>query len=343
LSKIALCTFYGHRLAAGRIYTDDIETDAIGVDWTASVIAPHPPSAKVFAETSFGVQSVVQTLGNSEATLLRFAWLGDQLAVAEWVRETDEVQTAYDKPGHHTLSCYLSGGYRTERQKVPGRYGAPSALCALPGEHESMWWVRGRMHFLHLYFLPDHFTRRAVRELDMEPRELTLADRTYFQDQPIAQCCQSLLNYNWDDRDDLLRMNEAVHQTMSLLLRSQGVRKVGMAPKGGLAAATRRRLADYIDCHLGDTLTLGMLADVACLSEYHLARMFRTSFGMPPHAWIAAQRVDRARHLLRSASVPVATIAADCGFANISHFSHRFKAALGVSPQGYRKIIGPKA
>ena len=65
------------------------------------------------------------------------------------------------KPGHHTLSCYLDGGYRTERQKVP-RYGAPSLLCALPGDHESRWWVRGEMHFVHLYFLPEHFTQRYL-------------------------------------------------------------------------------------------------------------------------------------------------------------------------------------
>ncbi|WP_347558059.1 helix-turn-helix transcriptional regulator [Robbsia sp. KACC 23696] len=304
------------------------------------MIPSNSPFAKSSAQTSFGVQSVIQTLGKSEATLERFAWLGDQFAIAEWTRATDEAQTAYDKPGHHTLSCYLQGGYRTERQKVPGRYGAPTFLCALPGEHESQWWVRGRMHFLHLYFLPDHFTRRAVRELDMEPRELTLADRTYFQDEQIAQLCQSLLHFDWEDRDDLLRMNEAVHQTMSLLLRSQGVRKSGVTPKGGLAVATRRRLADYIDCHLTDTLTLATLADVASLSEFHLARMFRTSFGMPPHAWIASQRLDRARGLLRSSRLPISDIAAECGFANVSHLSHRFKDALGVSPQGFRQIIG---
>jgi len=313
-----------------------------GVSRTAnSVNAPVIPFAVDPAEASFGLQSVGQTLRDADATLVRFAWLGDQFAIAEWVRETEEAHTAYDRPGHHTLSCYLRGGYRTEREKLPGRYGAPSYLCALPGEHESSWWVRGRMHFLHLYFLPDHFTRRAVRELDMEPRELTLADRTYFQDERIASLCQSMLHFDWNDRDDLMRMNEAVHQTMSLLLRSQGVRKTGTVPKGGLAAATRRHLTDYIDAHLTQALTLGTLADVACLSEYHLARMFRTSFGLPPHAWIALQRIDRARTLLCSTVLPVSSIAAECGFANISHFSHRFKDALGISPQGYRQIIRP--
>ncbi len=298
--------------------------------------APLAPAA---AEPPFGLQSVCRTLADANAKLERFAWLGDQLAVAEWSRYTQEAETVYDQPGHHTLSCYLDGGYRTERQKLPGRYGAPTRLCALPGDHESRWWVRGQMHFVHLYFLPDHFAQRAVHELDLEPREITLADRTYFEDARIAQHCQSLVETPWDDTDGRLRSNETAHEIMSLLLRSQGVRRAGLALKGGLSAATRRRLHEYIDAHLTQPLTLGELAGLANLSEYHLARMFRVSFGLPPAAWIARQRVERARTLLRTTGLPLAQVAAQCGYANASHFSHRFREAVGVAPAAYRQAL----
>ncbi|WP_425194900.1 helix-turn-helix domain-containing protein [Paraburkholderia phenazinium] len=298
-----------------------------------------PDSVTAPAETPFGLQSVCHTLRDANAELHRFAWLGDQLAVAEWTRETKEAETVYDNPGHHTLSCYLDGGYRTERQKLPGRFGAPARLCALPGDHDSRWWVRGQMHFMHLYFLPEHFTQRAVRELDREPREVTLADRTYFEDARIATLCQSLTNESWDDTDGLLRANETAHEVLSLLLRSQGVSRADARLTGGLSVATRRRLRDYIDEHLTQPITLGDLAEVACLSEYHLARMFRTSFGLPPAAWIAQQRVERARVLLGTTALPLAQIAARCGYANASHFSHRFREALGVPPMLYRQAI----
>ncbi|MGE8487596.1 MAG: AraC family transcriptional regulator, partial [Paraburkholderia nemoris] len=247
-----------------------------------SVNARPPATVIESTETPFGLQSVCHTLQSANANLERFAWLGDRLAIAVWTRDTEEAETVYDRPGHHTLSCYLDGGYRTERQKMPGRYGAPSRLCALPGEHESRWWVRGHMHFMHLYFLPEHFTQRAVQELDREPRELTLADRTYFEDARIAHLCQSLANEDWQDPDGLLRTNETAHEVLSLLLRAQGVRRTDTSLKGGLSVATRRRLRDYIENHLEETLTLGELAGVAALSEFHLARMFRTSFGLPP-------------------------------------------------------------
>ncbi|MEQ5844154.1 AraC family transcriptional regulator [Paraburkholderia acidicola] len=291
------------------------------------------------ADTPFGLQSVCHTLRDANATLERFAWLGDHLAVAEWTRLTEEAETVYEQPGHHTLSCYLDGGYRTERQKLPGRFGAPSRLCALPGDHESRWWVRGHMHFIHLYFLPEHFTQRAVQELDREPREMTLADRTYFEDARIASLCQSLVFEQWDDPDGRLRTNETAHEVLSLLLHSQGVRRAGAVLKGGLSVAIRRRLRDYIDSHLTQPITLGELAGVAGLSEFHFARMFRTSFGLPPHAWIAQLRLERARTLLRTTGLPLASVAAHCGYANASHFSHRFREAFGVAPVVFRQAV----
>jgi AraC family transcriptional regulator len=300
----------------------------------------HPPDSLIdLAEPPFGMHSVCRTLGESNATLERFAWLGDQLAIAIWRRYTLEAETVYERPGHHTLSCYLNGGYRTERHKLPGLYGAPSRLCALPGDHESRWWVRGYMHFMHLYFLPEHFTRRAVQELDREPRELTLADRTYFEHAQIAQLCQSLANETWEDPDGRLRANETSHEVLSLLLQAQSVHRPHAGLKGGLSAATRRRLRDFIDANLTGPLTLGALADVACLSEFHLARMFRTSFGLPPHAWIAQQRLDRARSLLRATDLPLEQVATRCGYADSSHLSHRFRAAVGATPSAFRRTM----
>ncbi|GAB2873840.1 AraC family transcriptional regulator [Paraburkholderia jirisanensis] len=291
------------------------------------------------ADATFGAHSICNTLAHTDATLERFAWLGDQLAAAIWTRNAEEAETAYDQPGHHTLSCYLNGGYRTERAKLPGVFGGPARLCTLPDDHQSRWWVRGPMHFIHLYFLPAHFTQRAIRELDREPRELTLADRTYFEDARLANLCLSLANDAWSDADGRLRANETAHEALTQLLRVQGVNRAGVALKGGLSSATRRRLRDYIDAHLTQALTLGDLAQVANLSEYHLSRMFRLSFGKPPHAWIAQQRVERARALLRHTGLPLAEVAAQCGYANPSHFSHRFREAVGAAPIVYREAL----
>jgi AraC family transcriptional regulator len=75
------------------------------------------------------------------------------------------------------------------------------------------------------------------------------------------------------------------------------------------------------------------------MSEYHLARMFKLSFGMSPSAWIAARRIDRARVLLKTTDMPLQQVADACGYADLSHFSHRFRDAIGAAPSRYRAII----
>ena len=283
--------------------------------------------------------AVFDTMCGTDATLERFVWLGDGMAAAIWQRDTDEALTVYDRPGHHTLSCYLGGGYRTERSGMHRQYGAPTRLCTLPDDHESEWVVRDHLRLLHVYFMPAHFTRRAVVELDREPREITLADRTYFENPALLRLCQSLVGMPWEGADNLLRANEITHTTLSELLHAQGVVRRDLRLKGGLAPVMRRRLAEYIDANLAQPITLGMLAQLACLSEFHLARMFRVSFGMPPSAWIARRRVDLACTLLKTSDLPLQQIADLCGYADLSHLGHRFRAALGTSPRRYRQVM----
>jgi AraC family transcriptional regulator len=283
--------------------------------------------------------AVFNTMSHTDATLERFAWLGDGIAAAVWNRNTDEQVTSYSQPGHHTLSCYLGGGYRTERGGAPGQYGQPLRLCTLPDWHESRWVVRDHLRLLHIYFMPEHFTRRAVLELDREPRELTLADRTFFEHPRLVQLCQQLLANDWTDPDQRLCANELTHEALSELLRSQATVRPGLRLRGGLAPVVRRRLADYIEAHLAEPITLGLLAQLACLSEFHLARMFKVSFGMPPSAWIAERRVARARVLLQTTALPLQQVADACGYADLSHFSHRIRSALGAAPGRFRKSL----
>lgn len=279
-------------------------------------------------------------MSETDAQLERFAWLGDDLAVAIWRRDTEIAETSYNKPGHHTLSYYMGGGYRTERGELPGLYGAPKRLCTLPDWHESSWMVRGPLRFMHVYFLPEHFTRRAVVELDREPRELTLADRTYFEHERIGPLCEGLAAMSWDGPDALLRANEVTHETLSHLLLSQSMPRQQQRVRGGLAPAVRRRLADFIEANLARQISLGTLAQLACMSEYHLARMFRISFGMPPSAWVAERRIEHARRLLKTTSQPLQRIADACGYADLSHFSHRFRDSVGAPPSRYRSAVG---
>jgi AraC family transcriptional regulator len=57
----------------------------------------------------------------------------------------------------------------------------------------------------------------------------------------------------------------------------------------------------------------------------------------PPHRYVIARRVERARQLLQQGGdLSLAEIAARAGFSDQSQFSHHFKHLVGVTPGQFR-------
>jgi AraC-like DNA-binding protein len=74
--------------------------------------------------------------------------------------------------------------------------------------------------------------------------------------------------------------------------------------------------------------------DVARMSGFgatQAVRAFHYEFGLPPHAYHLRVRLATACELL-SRGVAIARVANECGFADQSHLSRRFKAVYGVTP-----------
>ena len=121
-----------------------------------------------------------------------------------------------------------------------------------------------------------------------------------------------------------------------LLLQRRLALRQGLRLKGGLAPLQRRRVREFIEQHLETPLPLSQLAALCALSEYHFARMFQSSFGLPPHRYVLARRLARACQMLRQPAPALSEVALACGFASASHFSNRFRQALGATPMQYR-------
>jgi AraC family transcriptional regulator len=99
-------------------------------------------------------------------------------------------------------------------------------------------------------------------------------------------------------------------------------------PRGRL-----RAVVEYIEERLDAGPTLEQMAAVARLSPFHFARQFKASTGLPPHQYVIARRIERAKQLLQGGGgLTLAQVAARAGFSNQSHFSHHFKRLVGVTP-----------
>ncbi|MGE7958537.1 helix-turn-helix domain-containing protein [Pseudomonas sp. NPDC089530] len=281
---------------------------------------------------------VFQALNRSpNARLEHSAELGDGLAAALWSNHHDAQD--YEAPSHHTLSCYIAGGTGTFRRGQPGTKGGPDKLCVLPAEHRSAWVINGEIRLAHLYFSPEQFALGCVTLLDREPRALQLQENTFLDDPQQAWRFRQLIQLNWDEPGERLLTSSLAHEMLGHALLTQVGQRQGLRLKGGLAAYQRRQLVDYIDSRLAEPISLGQLSSLCALSEYHFARMFRTSFGLPPHQYLLARRLSHARDLLRGTRLPLGEIALACGFASASHFANRFRQALGGTPGEYRQAF----
>ncbi len=110
------------------------------------------------------------------------------------------------------------------------------------------------------------------------------------------------------------------------------------ATTGG-TAATRAWALERLD----EPVTLAELAAHAQVSVRTFTRRFRDETGTSPGRWLLRQRVDRARQLLESTDWPVDLVAHRAGFGTGTSLRQHLHAAIGVSPQAYRRTFRPTA
>lgn len=82
--------------------------------------------------------------------------------------------------------------------------------------------------------------------------------------------------------------------------------------------------------------TLGHLAEKVRIAPSHLLRLFRKTTGLPPMAYLARCRAERAANLLSNTALPIGEIAIQTGWESPHYFSRRFHAHFGVSASAYR-------
>ncbi|GAA3386667.1 AraC family transcriptional regulator [Cryptosporangium minutisporangium] len=82
--------------------------------------------------------------------------------------------------------------------------------------------------------------------------------------------------------------------------------------------------------------TLAELADELHLTPGYLVRLFKSATGLPPMAYLARHRVEKAAELLLDTDEPVTQIGRSVGWPDQNYFARRFKAHFGVTATAYR-------
>jgi AraC-like DNA-binding protein/quercetin dioxygenase-like cupin family protein len=106
----------------------------------------------------------------------------------------------------------------------------------------------------------------------------------------------------------------------------------GRAPEEGpLDLAALNLVRDYLVAHACEPTPAPALEQISGLSRYTLARQFRRAYGTSPDRFRTMRRLELARAGIQ-AGLPLATVAAEAGFADQSHMTRQFTRAYGMTP-----------
>jgi AraC family transcriptional regulator len=137
-------------------------------------------------------------------------------------------------------------------------------------------------------------------------------------------------------RADALALEESVVEVAEAVVCAAAGTTVAIAEPGARDQRRISRALRHLEANVTRRLSLDELAATACMSKYHFLRCFRRIVGMTPHVFLVDLRLRRAAAALRASKLPVARVAFDAGFGDLSEFHGQFRAAFGASPGRFR-------
>jgi AraC-like DNA-binding protein len=93
----------------------------------------------------------------------------------------------------------------------------------------------------------------------------------------------------------------------------------------------------YINDNINCKITVDDVAKACHMSKYYFCRQFKKVMGLTVMDYILKSRIENAKNLLDTTSLPISEISEKCGFISCSYFSRIFKERLSKTPNEYRK------
>ena len=106
--------------------------------------------------------------------------------------------------------------------------------------------------------------------------------------------------------------------------------------RGDRQDQTLNKVEKYIHEHLGEDLTLTVLADVGGFNAAYLSRIFKQKYQCNLSVYIMNERVKQAKKLLVETDEKINRIGEMVGYLTPHSFTRVFKAAEGITPAEYR-------
>jgi AraC family transcriptional regulator len=278
--------------------------------------------------------------------ILRQAWVRPERTSSGLGWEHAYVSTQRERPYHatfdaaptHLLILHLGGpvtvrrrtgrSMRTQRIPAGGIFLHPAGR-ALDVE------LQGGLDTVHLYLADS-----VLQQAHGEGGTVELAEELGSSDPLIEQLVLALdgVVRHWEPS----ARTYADHLVGTLAARLAHAHAAGRPTErdsamSGLTGQQLTSARELMETRLSEPLPVAELASATGLSASQFTRRFRASTGKSPHQFLLQLRLDHARRLLRTTTVPIADVAVRCGFSHQEHLTRVMRDKLGTTPAAFRR------
>jgi AraC family transcriptional regulator len=250
---------------------------------------------------------------------------------------TKDVRLTVGLAGAWDISANHSGRWSTGIAHV-GAIGVNDALQPM-----RLHW-RNRHHSkpfrLAAVYLPARFLAEAADHLRQPGQKLDTAigSSVVLNDRAVGGTLAALVGAAKQAASDLYA-EQAARWLATHLVHSHQRRynpAEDQRQPGTITDARLSRVVDYMHANIGQPITLTDMAREAAVSTFHFSRLFHRSVGLTPQRYLTEQRLVSAASMLHTTDLPVAEIAATCGYSRAGAFSTAFMRRFSVTPSEYR-------
>ena len=110
---------------------------------------------------------------------------------------------------------------------------------------------------------------------------------------------------------------------------------MGRGDSRDVVQETRKYIRQHLDCDL----SVAEIAEYVGMNPEYLTKLFKKNTGYTLKEYIVSEKMESAKMLLSTTTLPVTLISSHVGYGNYSNFTRSFKQLVGCTPMEYRKSV----
>lgn len=227
----------------------------------------------------------------------------------------------------------LHGGMASLTQ--PGQIHSAEGDLMLPGR----WmWIRFRLPADYRMALPGLTTREtaSVRQ------GLASVKPPVFHYSPALEDCMDRLleEHRRPTPESSLVARGILHELIAWILRDHRAEQLRLNQEPSGYSPPIMKVIEWVREHLGESVSVNDLADIAGLSPSYFRRWFHREVGSSPSDYVTQLRIECSKRLLADTDRSITDIAMELGYSTSAYFTATFHRETGTTPTDYRRQLG---